>query len=601
MEHKHFLLQSLEAGYIDQSIHSNGEYLPELVINDRLAGKKVLSTIQQELLTCDEFWFSVAFVTTSGVATLINTLVELNEKGVKGKILVSQYLNFSQPEALRRLLQFKNIELKIIVEGNFHSKGYLFKNEKVHDLIIGSSNLTASALCVNKEWNLKISATGDSYIMFQALKAFTTEFENAVSVDQDYIDSYEKTYLKQLNLYRQNQEQLDEAIGLVVKPNAMQIDALANIERLRTLGKAKALLISATGTGKTYLSAFDVLKYKPKKFLFVVHRLNIAAAAMKTFKAVFGKSKSMGLYSGNTKEINEDFLFSTIQTISKEKNMQVFEPEEFDYIVIDETHRAGADSYQKILDYFKPKFLLGMTATPERTDGLDIFSLFDHNIAYEIRLRSAMEEGMVSPFHYYGVTDISVNGVIVDDNADFNRLVADERVERILEKAKVFGTDCGIVRGLIFCSNVAECTELSKKINNRGLRTIALTGINSDEERAKAICRIESTDEKEKIDYILTVDIFNEGVDIPSVNQIIMLRPTQSAIIFVQQLGRGLRKTENKEYLTVIDFIGNYSNNYLVPIALYGDTSFNKDSLRRLMSSGSTLIPVNVADIFDSL
>lgn len=322
---------------------------------------------------------------------------------------------------------------------------------------------------------------------------------------------------------------------------------------------------------------------------------------MKTFESIFGTTKTMGLYSGNRKEIDKDFIFSTVQTISKEEHFSKFTPTYFDYIIIDESHRSGADSYIRLLDYFKPQFLLGMTATPERPDGLDIFKLFDHNIAYEIRLHRAMEEEMLSPFHYYGVTDLSVNGEVLGEDADFLLLASAERVQRILEKAEFYGCDNGIVRGLVFCSTIEECLELSKQFNLKGYKTVALIGANSEIERINAIEQLESEDLEAKLDYIFTVDIFNEGIDIPKVNQVIMLRPTQSAIVFVQQLGRGLRKTDNKRYLTVIDFIGNYKNNYLVPVALYGDTSYNKDNLRKLISEGSRMIPGTSTINFDEI
>ena len=316
---------------------------------------------------------------------------------------------------------------------------------------------------------------------------------------------------------------------------------------------------------------------------------------------LFGNSRTMGIYSGNRKELEADFIFSTVQTISKEENLKQFDPNHFDYIVIDETHRAGAESYQKILDHFTPSFLLGMTATPERTDGLDVFKLFDYNIAYEIRLHRALEENILSPFHYYGVTDISVDGKELEEHADFNLLISNERLNRIIEKAKIYGCDNGKVRGLVFCSTVEECKVLSDGFNTRGFKTVSLSAENSEVERVEAITRLESEDSEQKLDYIFTKDIFNEGIDIPSVNQVIMLRPTQSAIVFVQQLGRGLRRLENKDYLTVIDFIGNYKNNFLVPIALYGDTSYNKDSLRKFMSSGSSLIPGTSTINFDRI
>lgn len=583
--------QSIHSGFINKSIIADDEYKPQLIVNNTTstARKKVLTTIQEELNNCKEFWFSVAFITKSGVASLINTLIDLESKGIKGKILVSQYLNFTQPEALKTLLKFKNIESRIAVSGDFHAKGYLFKKEDCYSLMIGSSNLTQNALSKNKEWNLKISATTDSYIIHNAISEFQYEFDEAILIDEKFIEQYNIIYSKTYDTLAKNHISILQT--QLIQPNFMQKEALLSLMNLRNIGKTKALLISATGTGKTYLSAFDIKAVNPKRVLFVVHRLGIAEKALETYKNVFQNSKSMGLYSGNSISANADFIFSTVQTFSRDKHLKSFSPDHFDYIVIDETHRAAANSYQKIMNYFKPSFLLGMTATPERTDGLDIFELFDHNIAYEIRLHSAMEEDMLSPFHYYGVADVSVNDKILNEIDSFKLLTADERVNKIIEKAQLYGTDSGDTRGLIFCSSVEESKELSNKFNKRGYKTIALSGSDSGEEREKAIDLLESDDYSKKIDYIFSVDIFNEGIDIPSVNQIIMLRPTQSAIIFVQQLGRGLRKTINKEYLTVIDFIGNYANNFLIPIALYGDTSYNKDTLRRLISSKSDYIP----------
>ncbi|MEL4306237.1 DEAD/DEAH box helicase [Methanococcoides sp. LMO-2] len=595
------LLDSLKTGFIDQSLTSKKEYLPELLVNDTDNGKKVLATICRELKNCDEFWFSVAFATKSGVASLINSFEELANSEKYGKILVSQYQYFTQPEALRSLSKLNNIELKIAVGCDFHAKGYLFKKNNRFNLIIGSSNLTANALCSNKEWNLKISATCDSKLIADSINEFKSEFENAISVDDDFIDSYALDYNLKKKLISRSRMDIESHHSDSITPNAMQKEALANLKDLRSNNKDKALLISATGTGKTYLSAFDVKEYNPEKFLFVVHRRNIAENAMKSFKKIFGDSRSMGIYSGNEREIDADFIFSTIQTISRDEHLNQFAENHFDYIVIDETHRAGAETYQKILNHFKPKFLLGMTATPERTDGFDIFSQFEHNIAYEIRLHRALEEKMLSTFHYFGVTDIMVDGQLLDENASFSLLTAKERVDRIIEKAEFYGCDNGCVRGLVFCSSVNESQGLSDAFNEWGYKTVSLSGKNTEDERIDAINRLESYDLSEKLDYIFTVDIFNEGVDIPKVNQIIMLRPTVSAIIFVQQLGRGLRKANDKEFLTVIDFIGNYSNNYLVPIALYGDTSYNKDTLRKLMLSGSSLIPGASTINFDKI
>jgi superfamily II DNA or RNA helicase len=591
------LINGLQTGFVDKQIVAQNDFVPKILLNDKAEGKKVLSSIVNELNGCSEFWFSVAFVTTGGVACIINTLEELAKKNIKGKILVSQYLNFTQPEALKKLLKFKNIELRISVNTNFHAKGYLFKKRDYYNLIIGSSNLTGDALSTNKELNIKTSATENSYIINKIKEEFNNDFVNSVIVNDEFIKSYEELYKNsKFRVIYQKPEN-----GIEIKPNLMQNDALKNLANIRANGKNKALLISATGTGKTYLSAFDVKAVEAKTFLFIVHRGNIANKAMDTFKSIFKNTRTMGIFSGNRKETNANFLFSTIQTISKNENLELFNKNHFDYIVIDETHRAGAESYKRVLDYFKPGFLLGMTATPERTDGHDIFKYFDYNIAYEIRLHKALEEEMLAPFHYYGVTDISVNGQIIEEDAAFDSLTSNERVDKIIEKSSFYGCDNGEIRGLVFCSKVEECKVLASEFTKRGLPSIYLYGDNTEQERSNAIEQLESDNKEEKIKYIFSVDIFNEGVDIPRVNQIIMLRPTQSAIIFVQQLGRGLRKTEGKEYLTVIDFIGNYNNNFLVPIALYGDSSYNKDTVRKLISSGSDLIPGQSTINFDRI
>jgi superfamily II DNA or RNA helicase/HKD family nuclease len=595
---------NIKAGFIEKSIDSSGEYIPRLLTNERSAGVKVLSSIIAELNSCEEFWFSVAFLTNGGLQSLLNTFKELQNKKIKGKILVSQYLNFTQPEALKRLLKFNNIELRINTNDNFHSKGYLFKKGEYYNLIVGSSNLTATALSTNKELNLKVSAKIDSYIIQKALYEFGNDFKGSSIVDEAFIDQYETEYENGKKFqaeYLFKQIEINPLGTKKISPNLMQIEALSNLKKIRSEGKNKALLISATGTGKTFLSAFDAQEFKPNKLLFVVHRANIAEAALKTFKQVFGFNKEMGFYSGGRKEQDKDFIFSTIQTISRTEHLEVFSPDHFDYIIIDESHRAGADSYQKIVKYFKPKFMLGMTATPERTDGLDIFSLYDHNIAYEIRLQRALETDMLSPFHYFGVTDLSINGQQIEEKAEFNLLTSQERVDRIIENSLFYNCDDGIIRGLVFCSKVEEAKALSEQFVKRGFKSIALSGESSDEQRNAAIDRLESDDPADKLDYIFTVDIFNEGIDIPRVNQVIMLRPTQSAIIFVQQLGRGLRKAEGKEYLTVIDFIGNYSNNFLIPIALFGDTSYNKDNLRKLIAGGSNQIPGTSTINFDKI
>lgn len=589
------LARGLFNGYIDDDIKASEHFKPRLIVNDVERGEKVLTSISDELKKCDSFLFSVAFVTNGGISALINTFKWLEDNNIKGTIIASQYQNFSQPIALRRLLAFKNIELRIVPDKQFHmhAKAYIFRKGEEYSLIVGSSNLTNDALCVNQEWNIKVTSTAEGSIIKQALIEFDYFRKISTLVDEAWLTSYEKVYAyeKRKKLAVEAIQDLEEIELHTIMPNTMQSVALNRLQLTRDHGNTRALVISATGTGKTYLSAFDVKAFKPKRFLFIVHRELIASDALKSYKEVLGKHIKMGVLGGKHKSVDADYVFSTIQSISRDDVLSNFAKDAFDYIVIDEVHRAGAASYQKILNYFEPKFLLGMSATPDRTDGYDVYSLFNHNIAYEIRLNEAMKENMVCPFHYYGISDITVDGVMIDEKTDFRYLDADERVNNIIQKASFYGYSGERVKGLVFCSRNSEASALSKKFNEKGFRTVSLSGPDSFEAREDAIRRLEQSEDENALDYIFTVDIFNEGVDIPAINQVIMLRPTQSAIIFVQQLGRGLRHDQEKEYVVVLDFIGNYEKNFFIPMALSGDKSYNKDNLRRFVIEGNRVIP----------
>lgn len=338
--------------------------------------------------------------------------------------------------------------------------------------------------------------------------------------------------------------------------------------------------------------------------LFLVHRELIAKQAIKSYKKVFGDTKTFGLLSGNSKQYDVDYLFATMQMMAKPEVMAQFDKNEFETIIIDEVHRAGAESYQRIMNYFTPKFWLGMSASPDRTDGFDIYKLFDHNIAYEIRLQKALEENLLCPFHYFGISDLEINGEVFDDNTglrNFNYLVSDDRVDHIIEQINYFGYSGDRVKGLIFCSKKEEARELSAKFNQKGFHTVALSGEDPSQTREECIDRLVKDDRDDRLDYIFTIDIFNEGVDIPEINQVIMLRPTESPIIFIQQLGRGLRKDENKEYVVILDFIGNYTNNFMIPVALSGDRSYNKDTIRRYVMEGARIIPGSSTLHFDEV
>jgi len=578
------ILNSLKTGFINKSYQKSGNFKPELLINNERKNENVLSTILEELHTCKSFIFSVAFITESGLAMLKSQLLDLKQKGIKGRILTSTYLNFNQPKIFKELLKLENVEVRLSNIEGFHSKGYIFEQDYYYGLVVGSTNLTSSALKVNYEWNVKLTSHENGEIVQHFKDQFEEVWKESTRLSNVWINQYEKTYEKEKNPifekvidFQHTYNSIKDAIE--IEPNKMQQEALQQIQAVRDRGKDKSIVVSATGTGKTYLSAFDVRRYKPKRMLFVAHREQILEKAKEDYQQLLGGlSRNFGILSGAKRESDTRYVFATIQTLAKETTLNEFNSNDFDYIIIDEVHKAGAESYNKVIDYFKPKFLLGMTATPERTDDVNVFELFDYNVAYEIRLQDALEADMLCPFHYFGVTDIEINGSVIGDTSLFSNLVTEERVNHILERINYYGYSGNSVKGLIFCSRKDEAKELSRAFNKRGLRTVALTGNQTQKERLSAINSLESG----HLDYILTVDIFNEGVDIPCVNQIVMLRQTQSSIVFIQQLGRGLRKHESKKFVSVIDFIGNYKNNYLIPIALSGDRSRSKDNLRRL-------------------
>ena len=374
--------------------------------------------------------------------------------------------------------------------------------------------------------------------------------------------------------------------------------------------------MTRAGTGKTYASAFVMRELGFKRVLFLVHRGQLARQTKKSYEKVFAKSVSMGLVGAGYHEYDADYVFATVQTLNRDEHLLQYDKDAFDCIVLDEAHHVTADTYQKIMKHFSPKLWLGMTATPDKRDdnvaGRNVYELFNYQIAYEIRLQQAMEENLFCPFHYFGITDLSIVGDD-KDNRDFSMLTSDERVKHIIQQANYYGYSGEKVKGLIFCSSIKETQELSYKFNNivnpdtgEYFRTIALNGDANEQERQDAFERLamnesEANVHKQPLDYIFSVEILNEGVDIVEVNQVIMLRPTQSPIVFIQQLGRGLRKADGKEYVVILDFIGNYNNNFMIPIALSGDRTYNKDNIRRYIMEGGRIIPGASTVHFDEI
>ena len=618
------LRNGFETAYIDGTVVSSEKYRPQFISNNYKEGKKVLSSIEDELLRCDEFRISVAFITLGGITPLLQTLKELEKKGIKGEILTTNYLNFSEPKALEKLNSLTNITIKIFDSESsgegFHTKGYIFRNEEIYRIIIGSSNMTGGALKQNYEWNTKIVSTINGEVSKQIIEEFERLWESPYAIDfDDFIEEYKQKY--QIIRHQREIAKKEELVSIEkyrLQPNSMQVGFIASLRKIIGLGKNRALLISATGTGKTYASAFAMRELGYKRVLFLVHRGQLARQTKKSYEKVFGKSVTMGLVGAGYSEYDADFIFATVQTLNRDEHLLKYSPDHFDAICLDEAHHVPSATYQKIMNHFTPKLWLGMTATPDKRDdnieGRNVYELFDHQIAYEIRLQQAMEENLLCPFHYFGITDISIIGD--DKNRDFSVLTCDERVRHIVEQANYYGYSGDRVKGLIFCSSINESEALSEKMNHtinpatgKYYRTIALNGSASESEREEAFERlamyenedISYTNNNGPLDYILSVEILNEGVDIVEVNQVIMLRPTQSPIVFIQQLGRGLRKADGKEFTVILDFIGNYNNNFMIPIALSGDRTYNKDNIRRFVLEGGRIIPGASTIHFDEI
>jgi superfamily II DNA or RNA helicase len=591
---------ALEHAYIEKNAQGDASHAPMLVTNN--CGNALDTHFRAELKKCERFTMSVAFISAP---TLRNYKMTLLESGKSGTIYTSTMNYFNKPEVFSELLDIQKqsenrIQCRIFSENNrsFHPKGYSFEHKDHQTVIIGLSNWTNSALNSNYEWNIKFSSLRNGDIVYKVQDEFDYQEKHSEPITIDWINKYSEEYDE---FAPQTVKEIAQSKS--IKPNMMQVEALESLQKLRDNKQKKALLISATGTGKTILSALDVKQFmktcENANVLFIAHTNTILRQAQKSFKLVLGDEEddlglvgdeeddlgldggeedNFGLVGAGRNEFSRRFVFANISSL-RDKTKNDFA--RFDYVIIDGTHKAGAVSYQNLLPIISPKFLLGMTATPERTDGADIFKDFDYNIAYEIRLRKALDNDLLCPFHYYGVADLeNVN----DSQYDIETLTSKERVDNILKSIEIYAQKGVVTKGIIFCSRNEEATKLSESFNIRGMKTVALSGQTPEIERKQAIGALSVG----KLDYIFVVDIFNEGADIPEVNLVIMLRQTQSSIIFTQQLGRGLRKNKCKEDLVVIDFIGNYTNNYLIPIALTGKTPPSPADLRREITEMET-------------
>ena len=537
---------------------------------------RFIDKLKKNLDDCQSFCFSVSFIKKAGLKLIIPNIDAALARGAKGRLITTTYQNFTDIDSLEYFFSLKtkypdqfdcHLDKDCFIDksGNkvgFHSKGYLFKFYDHNELLVGSSNITVYALLKNVEWDVSLI---DDDIYSQAMTEFDYLWNKTHSLSRDLIAEY-RTRL----FYAIERWDMDyDVANADTKPNYMQRTALKELNRIRAMGNTKALVCAAAGSGKTFLAAFDARNFNPDRLLYIVQEGSILMKSYETFSKVFGADKTYGIYNKDFKEINADFLFST--NITMANSLELFERRHFDYIIIDECHHATAETYKKIIEYFEPQFLLGITATPERMDGEDVFGLFDQNIPYELRLRDAIVNGLVVPFKYYGIRDEFIEyGIAATKGHKFVEQFSDEKhcdfIYDMIEKHRLPGGKK--LKALAFCRDISHAIRMSQAMGEY-YNTRYLTGKNTVGERVRAYKELQ--DDDDDLEILFTVDILNEGVDIPGVNMVLFLRPTDSQTIFIQQLGRGLRKYENKDFVTVLDFIGNdYKRSVQIAFALGG-------------------------------
>lgn len=517
-----------------------------------------LNKIKSNLKKCKSFSFSVSFIKKAGLVLLEREIEEALDRGAKGRIITSTYQNFTDIGSLEQFYtwqkEYDNFECHLDYEcfgdNGFHTKGYLFEYSDSIELIIGSSNITRFALLKNYEWNVSLISKDNLDSFNDALNEFEMIWDKTLDLNTKLIEKYRLQLDYAIEKWDMDYVNTTDA---KINPNSMQRKALRELRRYRDTGVKKALIISATGSGKTYLAAFDARNFGAKRLLYIVHRESILKDAKESFVKIFGAERTYGFYTGNENSLEADFIFATSNMLGK--HLDSFKKDEFDYIIYDEVHHIVAETGKKIFEYFEPEFILGLTATPERMDNQDIFTLFDQNVPFELRLKDAINNDLVVPFHYYGIRDQLVDYSSKDKMTIAKNIAEQNNIEFIKSQIEKYRKPGEKLKCIAFCTNIQSCRLMAEELYEEGYHTISLTGINDTGVRIKAFKDLQ--DENNLLEIICTVDILNEGVDIPQVNMVLFLRPTESQTIFIQQLGRGLRKYPGKDYVTVLDFIGN--------------------------------------------
>jgi superfamily II DNA or RNA helicase/HKD family nuclease len=557
----------------------------------RLTTSRLYPHLIEAIEQSSSIYILTSFILKSGAELMADLLRRAAERGADIKICTGDYLYVTSPDALELLHSIDGIDFRLFRSGNrsFHPKAYLFRTEENGLMIIGSSNLSESALKTGIEWNLSVDKHVDPEVFEQALEEFMNVFhhERTVEINPETIKAYRRDYEEYHRTYPEvwveedpDSEGLEEMEQkeITVTPHEVQREALEALASTMEEGYDRAMVVMATGLGKTYMSAFFAGQMKFRKVLFIAHREEILRQAERTFRNVNGSWRT-GFYNGSRKDRDAEVLFASINTLSMQHHLSSFRPDEFELIIVDEFHHAVAKSYRRVIDHFRPRFLLGMTATPDRLDGGDIYVLCDNNVAFQMDFIEAIKRDFLVPFRYQGVYDEIdyskiryVNGYYDQEQLE-QAYIQDTMAEKIYQKWLAFRQ----TRTLAFCVSIRQVEFLSEHFNRKGHKTVALHG--DSRNRAEAIRALEEG----RIEAIFTVNLFNEGVDIPRVDTLLFVRPTESVAVFIQQLGRGLRKAEGKQYCQVIDLIGNYRN-LEMKLRLFGEME-RKNGKTRFVSS----------------
>lgn len=560
-----------------------------VMTGDKNKARFLYYQLKMSMLRAERIDIIVSFLMESGVRMILKDLQAALDRGVQIRILTGNYLGITQPSALYLIKKElgDRIDLRFYNEKgrSFHPKAYIFHFKNHGEIYIGSSNISKSALTSGIEWNYRFSSLSDSQNFTLFYETFLDLFtRHSIAIDDRELLSYSRNWhkpalAKDLARYDKSEETTQDEpetteIQSFFQPRGAQIEALYALENSRAEGAAKGLVQAATGIGKTYLAAFDSAPYK--RVLFVAHREEILQQAAVAFRNV-RQSENYGFFDGKRKDTDKDVIFASVATLGREEYLreEYFSADYFDYLVIDEFHHAVNEQYQRIAHYFKPQFLLGLTATPERMDGKNIYEICDYNVPYEISLKEGINKGMLVPFHYYGIYDATdysslhlVKGRYEERELNAAYIGNDGRYDLIYKYYRKYPSK----RALGFCCSRQHAEDMAREFCKRGIKAAAVYS-NADgafsKDRDQAVAMLK----RQEIQVIFSVDMFNEGVDIAALDMVMFLRPTESPIVFLQQLGRGLRTCRGKEYLNVLDFIGNYEKAGLAPFLLSGGGS----------------------------